>query len=200
MLKVPALTALDLRSVGATAEDLALLAHSRPAERLRRLDLSNNKLNGEALQGFVSSRLVNLKDLHLSWNWLGEEGGRALAEAPFHGLVRLGLRACRLGRYGLAALLGTHGFLELSLLDLWQGGFDEEVEGRLSRGLVQAANARDALRDHVVEARRAAQKLLLTAESEAPAAAGPALAPVVAAPMRPALAAVQRALPHIVPD
>jgi DNA recombination protein RmuC len=45
---------------------------------------------------------------------------------------------------------------------------DDEVEGRLSRGLVQAENARDALRDHVVEARRAAQKLLLTAESEAP--------------------------------
>jgi DNA recombination protein RmuC len=78
---------------------------------------------------------------------------------------------------------------------------DEEVEGRLSRGLVQAANARDALRDHVVEARRAAQKLLLTAESEAPAAAGPVLTPVVAAPaLRPAMAAGQRALPHIVPD
>jgi hypothetical protein len=46
---------------------------------------------------------------------------------------------------------------------------DEEVEGRLSRGLVQVGNARDALRDHVVEARRAAQKLVLTAESEAPA-------------------------------
>jgi DNA recombination protein RmuC len=62
--------------------------------------------------------------------------------------------------------------------------FDEEVEGRLSRGLVQAGNARDALRDHVVEARRAAQKLLLTAESEAP----PALAAVVAGPI---------SLPHV---
>ena len=53
---------------------------------------------------------------------------------------------------------------------------DEEVEGRLSRGLVQAGNARDTLRDHVVEARRATQKLLLTAESEAPAALGAAVA------------------------
>jgi DNA recombination protein RmuC len=71
---------------------------------------------------------------------------------------------------------------------------DEEVEGRLSRGLVQAGNARDALRDHVVEARRAAQKLLLTAEAEA------AIAPVPIAPVaRPALAGGQRALPHIVP-
>ena len=63
---------------------------------------------------------------------------------------------------------------------------DDEVEGRLSRGLVQAGNARDALRDHVVEARRATQKLLLTAESEAPAA----FAPVVSGP---------RALPHSLP-
>jgi DNA recombination protein RmuC len=55
---------------------------------------------------------------------------------------------------------------------------DDEVEGRLSRGLVQAGNARDALRDHVVEARRATQKLLLTAESEAP----PAFAPVASGP------------------
>jgi DNA recombination protein RmuC len=63
---------------------------------------------------------------------------------------------------------------------------DDEVEGRLSRGLVQAGNARDALRDHVVEARRATQKLLLTAESEAP----PAFAPVVNGP---------RAVPHSLP-
>jgi DNA recombination protein RmuC len=86
---------------------------------------------------------------------------------------------------------------------------DEEVEGRLSRGLVQAANARDALRDHVVEARRATQKVLHAAEVEAPApppalgAAAPpapiAPLPVPAAPMgRTALAGGQRALPHIV--
>jgi hypothetical protein len=49
---------------------------------------------------------------------------------------------------------------------------DEEVEGRLSRGLVQAGNARDSLRDHLVDARRSTQKLLLTAESEAPSALG----------------------------
>jgi DNA recombination protein RmuC len=63
---------------------------------------------------------------------------------------------------------------------------DEEVEGRLSRGLVQAGNARDALRDHVVDARRATQKLLLTAESEAPSA----LEAVVGGPL--ALASVRR--------
>jgi DNA recombination protein RmuC len=59
---------------------------------------------------------------------------------------------------------------------------DEEVEGRLSRGLVQAGNARDTLRDHVVEARRATQKLLLTAESESPVALGVAVGGPMALP------------------
>ncbi|HUG53006.1 MAG TPA: DNA recombination protein RmuC [Vicinamibacteria bacterium] len=63
---------------------------------------------------------------------------------------------------------------------------DEEVEGRLSRGLVQAGNARDSLRDHVVEARRATQKLLLAAEAEPPARVEPALSG-------------PRPLPHVLP-
>jgi DNA recombination protein RmuC len=46
---------------------------------------------------------------------------------------------------------------------------DEEVEGRLSRGLVQIENSREALRDHVTEARRATRKLLQAAEAEPPA-------------------------------
>jgi hypothetical protein len=36
---------------------------------------------------------------------------------------------------------------------------EEEVEGRLSRAVVQAANARDALRGDVAEARRASSRL-----------------------------------------
>jgi DNA recombination protein RmuC len=43
----------------------------------------------------------------------------------------------------------------------------EEVEGRLSRGLVQMQNARDALRDHVLEAQQATARLLRAAESPA---------------------------------
>jgi DNA recombination protein RmuC len=43
---------------------------------------------------------------------------------------------------------------------------EEEVEGRLSRGLVQVQNARDALRGHASEARGATDRLLRTAESE----------------------------------
>jgi DNA recombination protein RmuC len=53
---------------------------------------------------------------------------------------------------------------------------DDEVEGRLSRGLVQLENAREALRDHLGEARRATHRLLETAEPEPaalPAAVGP---------------------------
>jgi DNA recombination protein RmuC len=43
---------------------------------------------------------------------------------------------------------------------------EEEVEGRLSRGLLQVQNARDALRGHASEARGAAERLLRTADPE----------------------------------
>ena len=43
---------------------------------------------------------------------------------------------------------------------------EEEVEGRLSRGLVQVQNARDALRGHASEARGATDRLLRAAETE----------------------------------
>ena len=41
---------------------------------------------------------------------------------------------------------------------------DEELEGRLSRGLVQIQNARDAMRDQVASAQRAAGRLVLDAD------------------------------------
>ena len=47
---------------------------------------------------------------------------------------------------------------------------------------MQAGNARDALRDHLVDARRSTQKLLLTAESEAPSALGVVVGGPVAVP------------------
>jgi DNA recombination protein RmuC len=43
---------------------------------------------------------------------------------------------------------------------------EEDVEGRLSRGLVQLGNARDAIRDNLAEARRASARLLGAAEGE----------------------------------
>ena len=54
----------------------------------------------------------------------------------------------------------------------------EEVESRLSRGLVQVENARDALRGQLATARRATERLLLGAEAEA-------LAPPPPAPIEP---------------
>jgi hypothetical protein len=41
----------------------------------------------------------------------------------------------------------------------------EEVEGRLSKGLVHLQNARDALRDNVADAQRTTARLLQAAES-----------------------------------
>jgi DNA recombination protein RmuC len=57
---------------------------------------------------------------------------------------------------------------------------DEEVEGRLSRSLVQLGNSRDALRDQLGGARRAAERLLREADPEERAADRPTLIPVVA--------------------
>lgn len=54
---------------------------------------------------------------------------------------------------------------------------DEEVEGRLSRGIVQLENSREALRDHLGEARRSTDRLLQATESALDAA--PATVPAV---------------------
>ncbi len=48
---------------------------------------------------------------------------------------------------------------------------EEDLEGRLSRGLVQVQNARDALRGRLAEARSAASALFRGAEAELPRAA-----------------------------
>jgi DNA recombination protein RmuC len=45
---------------------------------------------------------------------------------------------------------------------------DDEVEGRLSKGLVQVQNARDALRDQVGVAQRAADRLVVSTDVEEP--------------------------------
>jgi len=52
---------------------------------------------------------------------------------------------------------------------------DEEIEGRLSRGIVQLENSREALRDHLGEARRSTDRLLETTTSEITASAPTAL-------------------------
>jgi hypothetical protein len=49
---------------------------------------------------------------------------------------------------------------------------DDEVEGRLSRALVQTENSRQALRQQLAEARAVAEALKRSVEVEAPAATG----------------------------
>jgi len=57
---------------------------------------------------------------------------------------------------------------------------DDEVEGRLSRSLVQLGNSREALRDQLGGARRAAERLLREADPEERPDDRPALIPVIA--------------------
>jgi len=57
---------------------------------------------------------------------------------------------------------------------------DEEIEGRLSKGLVQIQNARDAMRDQVATAQRTADRLVLAAEPSGEDDAAPPARTVVA--------------------
>jgi DNA recombination protein RmuC len=79
-----------------------------------------------------------------------------------------------LSLYRLALRFGStvdHDQLEghLRSLDEVLRRVEDEIEGRLSRGLVTVENARDALRDQVSEARRSSARLLNEAEGESPA-------------------------------
>jgi uncharacterized protein (TIGR02996 family) len=131
---LPLLSALLLHARGVTGEGLARLARSSLAARLRRFDLqSSTSLDGKNLQALVSSRLAALQDLRLDSIPVGEDGARALADAPFTGLVRLGLTNTRLGDAGIRALLGTHGFPALVFLSLTGAGVGEEGKTILAR-------------------------------------------------------------------
>jgi len=63
----------------------------------------------------------------------------------------------------------------LRALDEALNRLGEEVEGRLSRGLVQIQNARDALRGYVVDAQGAASRLLRAASPQVEASASDAV-------------------------
>jgi hypothetical protein len=115
---LPALTSLSLGSTKPTAAGLARFVRSPLAARLRRLELPSNQLDGAALQPFVASGLAGLKDLRLDWNPIGDEGARALARAPFRGLVRLDLANCGVEDDGIRALVESPAFPELAILDL----------------------------------------------------------------------------------
>lgn len=84
----------------------------------------------------------------------------SLALAQVLSIYRLALR------FG-AAVAADELPARLARLDDALRRIDEEVEGRLSRGLVQAQNARDALRTHLSEARRETRALTEATEGEA---------------------------------
>jgi DNA recombination protein RmuC len=90
-----------------------------------------------------------------------------------------------LALYRLAARFGTavdqdHLAARLRDLELGLGRIEEELEGRLSRGLAQMQNARGALGDHVRAAQETVARLLTSAdpEAEAPAEEGRSVATV----------------------
>jgi DNA recombination protein RmuC len=97
---------------------------------------------------------------------------------PYSLALPVVLMAYRLAlRYG--ATVDTEALVSrLHVVDESLRHIEEEVEGRLSRGLVQVQNARDALRGHASEARGATERLRRTAESaealEVAGIAGPA--------------------------
>ncbi|MFI5006684.1 MAG: DNA recombination protein RmuC [Solirubrobacterales bacterium] len=68
-------------------------------------------------------------------------------------------------RFGAALDPGSLG-AGLRILEESLRRIDEEIEGRLSRGLVQIENARDALRGELSQARGTAERLLEAAETE----------------------------------
>lgn len=69
-------------------------------------------------------------------------------------------------RFGTALDPGSVG-ARLRTLEESLRRVDEEVEGRLSRGLVQIENARDAVRDELGQARQVASRLLGAADEDA---------------------------------
>ena len=82
----------------------ALLAAPLPALERLWLDQSGIGEQGAAAIAAASARLTNVCDLNLEYNFLGDSGSRALAQAPFQWLSWLRLRENNIGEEGKAAL------------------------------------------------------------------------------------------------
>jgi Ran GTPase-activating protein (RanGAP) involved in mRNA processing and transport len=96
------------------------MGESEVAARLRRLDLSNNGLGCRDREVLASSgaELTSLSWLDLHLNRLGDDGLRALCDAPWLGRVEeLSLRNNRIGVLGMSAL-GESSSASLRSLDL----------------------------------------------------------------------------------
>ncbi|MCL4822480.1 MAG: DNA recombination protein RmuC [Vicinamibacteria bacterium] len=104
---------------------------------------------------------------------LAEGWGEGVLVVPYSLALAQVLSIYRLAlRFGAAAAADELP-ARLARLDDALRRLDEEVEGRLSRALVQAHNARDALRTHLAEARRETRALAEAGESVEAADARP---------------------------
>lgn len=72
---------LDLRYCGLGAKGAAALAGSAAFAGVRRLHLQRNRITAEGVRALT--RLTHVEELDLRYNPVGEDGARALAEAPF---------------------------------------------------------------------------------------------------------------------
>ncbi len=116
-------------------DDLALLASTRLASRLSRLDLSWRGIDAEAVRGLTEGDWTGLAELELRANPLGPEGVEALVTGGLFGQVEaIGLADTELGDRGIAALvrarprrvprrldLSSNGITTQGLLDLLTG-------------------------------------------------------------------------------
>lgn len=111
-----ALTGLDLSH--AQAED-ALLVLGMARQRVKLLNLRQNKLDGELLGRLLQGPAwQGLYALDLSQNPLGRRGAQALIEAKLPSLKRLWLGGSAIGAAGLTRLNDSALFTQLERLDL----------------------------------------------------------------------------------
>lgn len=116
---LPALEALYLSRTLPQARGLQALVASGLPDRLRRLDLSHNRLRPTAITALAGLPAGRLLELALNSNSLGPVGAKALAALPvLASLRRLDLGFANLRDQGLLALLRSPYLKQLTHLDL----------------------------------------------------------------------------------
>ena len=147
--RFPRLARLELADNALSAAGAERLADAALFPRLERLGLANNRLGGRGLTpalarlgalnlsdnrltagdvaGLLAGPVAALRDLDLSRNRLGDDGVRALADAPSaDGLRGLGLAGNGVTDDGLAALIQSARFARLTSLDLANNPISDE--------------------------------------------------------------------------
>ncbi len=115
----PRLTSLSLRADRAGGAVTAALAGLTRPPRLKRLDISGNRLTWLSLDTLRTSAVLDsLGELDLSDNNLGPEGLAALEEVPLPNLRALHLARTRPAVEGVAVLTAAGFFRELRALSL----------------------------------------------------------------------------------